>query len=111
MAKVKSPEGLPDSIEFCKKTFKYHKTDDECCSVSPHEYETQYIYKYEHIILRYFPKESVIAVEQSLREPPVYFDERPVLAVGEGSDLKQAVKKAEKEFQKVFYKMKAVMDK
>lgn len=111
MAKAKPPEGYPDAIEFCKKTFKYHKTEGECCYVSPHECEKHYVYKYEHIVLCYFPSESVITVEQSRREPPIHFNERPVLAVGEGSDLKKAVKKAEREFQKVFYKMKAVMDK
>lgn len=104
MAKPKPPEGFPDEVEFCKRRFKFHKSDG---SVGQRQ-----VYKLDHVL---------IFVEDDPGEPGPYFDvevcatsrdqKDRAIASGSASTVQQAVKRAEKDFQAIYYKIKPLMEK
>jgi hypothetical protein len=103
MGKPRAPEGFPDEVEFCKRKFVFHKSDGQ--------FQQRQVYKFENML---------IIVEDDPAEPGPYFDvvvcatskehhDRP-LAKGAWNTVQQAVKKAEKDFQSTYYKMRKVME-
>lgn len=103
MGKPRPPEGFPDEVEFCKRKFAFHKSDGA--------HQQRQVYKLDHIL---------IFIEDDPAEPGPYFDvtvcatsrehhDRPI-AKGSWNTIKQAVKKAEKDFQAMYYKIKPLME-
>lgn len=101
MGKVKSPEGFPIEISFCKKVFTFYKTEEEL-----------QFYKFGNIIIiigyYFFDPVSYYKVSVcTTSKDRLNVD----IASGVGDNIKQAVKKSEEAFKTLFYKIKPLMDK
>jgi hypothetical protein len=103
MRKSRPPEGFPNEVEFCKRKFEFHKSNGQNGQ--------RQIYKLDHVL---------IFIEDDPGEPGPYFDvtvcttsrEHQDLPIAKGSwnTIPQAVKKAEKDFQAMYYKIKPLME-
>lgn len=98
MGKPKAPDGYPNEVMFCKREFSFHKTDPS----------GRQIYKFEHMLIIV---EADTAGEYDVGICPTskeHYDRAIVMA--SGPDVQKTVKKAEKDFQALYYKIKPLME-
>jgi hypothetical protein len=103
MGKPKAPDGYPNEFEFCKGKFSFHRSGEV--------HNSEQLYKLDNLL---------VIVTIDLAEAERTFEVKVcatskdhvdhTLASGRGTDLSKALKKAEKEFQSTYYKMKPLME-
>lgn len=98
VGKPKAPEGYPNEVTFCKRTFPFHKTDAA----------NRQLYKHEHILI-IVETDSAGEYEIGICPTSKEHHDRAVV-MSSGPDIQKAVKRAEKDFQALYYKMKPLME-
>jgi len=96
----KAPEGWPDELKFCKRTFPFYRTDNA----------GRQLYRLDHVLLIVVPGTQPGTYTAAICPTSKDRSEEYPLANGTGESPQAAAKRTEKSFQSIFYKIKPLME-